>query len=316
MVRCSLSLVICCVFVIGLIILIIPYIFSSIPTYNEHACVGGMFLRDKEQMWCTPKSKSDVTVSGKCSFLSLFRLKKSQLPKKIIRSTSYVKTDIVIAKKSSVSHSFEMMPGSNVSGTIGSSDRSDDCYFMTIDNFNSFLNKNDFTPIQSGKGSLSTTFAVTEGNEFVFVINHPGSESVGGFINLTLNYAVYDTSSLNPLNCKYDVDDQQCDLEDVTSNEVIVAEYGDNSVCQVQLLLPDTLGAGAVLSYIIAPIIMIGSGLTLCIVGIVNSVQAKKQGQMLNDVIDVIEKLNQTDAQREQESTHLMNGSRNSPSYY
>ena len=295
MVECSWNILFTLACLIAVAIILIPYIFTSIPMYNEHYCVGGQVLSDKEQMWCTPKKKVDVTASGKCSSLSLYRLKKSQVPETIIIPSSYIH-DFDLAPKTSRSYSFEVMPGSNVSFTFGSTDKSDDCYVMTHDNLNSFIDNKKFSYIKTAKGSLSMAFTESEGLGYSLVIDHASGSATASF-NLSIDYVIYNTSSLDPIQCKYKKDD--CELEDVTSNEVIIASNGDGSTCLVQLKLPETFGTGAILSRIVGPVILIVSGLTMFIVGMVSYLQARRRHKML---VDALDQLNRLEAEKRRQS--------------
>ena len=207
------------------------------PPAELHYCVNGQSLNPKEQIWCTPNEISTVRTDSFSSSISVYRLKKSDLPEKVFRSDEQHES-LSVNSNSYKYYSFVMMPEGRVTGTINSTDSSDRCYLMDYENYLKFIDRKNFKALTEGRGYLNATFEATVPDNYYFVVYHPGDGTVTARFDLSFNYSVYPVFGLKADPCSSEGD---CTFENVGPDEIIIADSNSQVEQRFHLLLPDEL---------------------------------------------------------------------------
>jgi len=196
--------------------------------YGEKPCVNGNYLNPFEQMWCSiPEPEYDedynqtysVKVSFNSSDIKLYRVKPKNLPSESYVS-QMVKEIMNVPSNDYVFYRFEAMKYSRVNGTIYSNDPDDDCYFMDHDDYSKFCRGDRTSYIELSKSSLKVFSTLISSDEYYFVIEHRKQGNSSATFNMSINYAIYNMSLVNPKSCFKN----KCILKDVDLKEKIILE--------------------------------------------------------------------------------------------
>ena len=206
------------------------------PRIVETDCFAGNSLNPSEQMWCSPNLTTNVKVNMSANCLSLYRVKKADLSKKIIRHEE-VRKSLTIPSNTFDLYPFVMMAGSNVTAYIESNTSSDHCYLLNETNYVKFMmhrHGNNFTCIDEGIGILNTSFSATSNDAYYFVIEHHDNERAKVTLNMNFSYLVYDVSSKRAAKCSKK---EECEFEDIAPDEMIIADNHGNKKCESRLVM-------------------------------------------------------------------------------
>jgi len=234
---------------IGGIIYSITVLTDSKNSGGDVFCTNGESLNPMEQMWCSPKEKSTVSIR-KDSRVNIYRVKKNNLPGKIERQSPLIQQVNRVSRYHEDHYSFVLNPGSYVTANLTSESSTVDCMLLNYDNIVKLTNGDPYTRILAGKGSLKVVnYTPSVSDEYFFVFGHTASSGksqpeVAYSMQFTFN--VFDPSKMTP-EC---VSSSSCSVKNVGSDEMVIADNPElKQECDVFMKLPSDAHLKHVLLY-------------------------------------------------------------------